>query len=168
MRESVIFAMLAALMLASKIAMEALPNIHLIGMLTMVYTLVYRKRALIPIYIFVLLFGLIYGFSAWWVPYLYIWTILWGVTMLLPRKMPKAISYAVYLVVCSLHGFAYGILYAPAQALLFGFDLAQTITWVASGAVFDVMHGIGNFAAGLLIVPLSTLLMELESGRKAK
>ena len=160
--------MLAALMLASKIAMEALPNIHLIGMLTMVYTLVYRKRALIPIYIFVLLFGLIYGFSAWWVPYLYIWTILWGVTMLLPRKMPKAISYAVYPVVCSLHGFAYGILYAPAQALLFGFDLAQTITWVASGAVFDVMHGIGNFAAGLLIVPLSTLLMELESGRKAK
>ena len=84
--------MLAALMLASKIAMEALPNIHLVGMLTMVYTLVYRKRALIPIYIFVLLFGLIYGFSAWWVPYLYIWTILWGVTMLLPRRMPRALS----------------------------------------------------------------------------
>ena len=160
--------MLAALMLASKIAMEALPNIHLVGMLTMVYTLVYRKRALIPIYVFVLLFGLIYGFSAWWVPYLYIWTILWGVTMLLPRRMPRVVACVVYPVVCSLHGFAYGILYAPAQALLFGFDLAQTITWVASGAVFDVMHGIGNFAAGLLIVPLSTLLMELESGRKAK
>ena len=29
------------------------------------------------------------GFGVWWVPYLYVWTVLWGMTMLLPKKMPN-------------------------------------------------------------------------------
>ena len=82
-REMAIFAMLGALMFVSKIIMEVLPNIHILGLLIIVYTLTYRVRALIPIYIYVLLNGLIAGFSLWWVPYLYIWTLLWGATMLL-------------------------------------------------------------------------------------
>ena len=49
----VIFAMLGTLMFCSKIILEVLPNIHLLGMLTMVYTIVYRRKALIPIYIYV-------------------------------------------------------------------------------------------------------------------
>ena len=42
----VLFAMFAALMFCSKIIMEALPNIHLLGMLTMLMTVVFRKKAL--------------------------------------------------------------------------------------------------------------------------
>ena len=56
-RDMVIFAMLGTLMFCSKIAMETLPNVHLLGMLTMVYTIVYRYRALIPVYIYVILVG---------------------------------------------------------------------------------------------------------------
>ena len=41
-REMVIFAMLGTVMFCSKIILEVLPNIHLRGMLTMVYTIVYR------------------------------------------------------------------------------------------------------------------------------
>ena len=66
-------------MFCSKVIMEALPNIHLLGMLTMVYTLTFRWKALIPIYIYVFLNGLYAGFNVWWVPYLYIWTVLWAV-----------------------------------------------------------------------------------------
>ena len=80
--------MLGALMYAAKVIMEIAPNIHLIGVFVIAITIVYRKKALYPIYIFVLLTGLLNGFSAWWVPYLYIWTVLWAVTMVLPRKMP--------------------------------------------------------------------------------
>ena len=72
--------MLGTIMFVSKIVMEALPNIHLLGTLTMTYTVVYRKKALIPLYVYVFLNGLYAGFSLWWVPYLYIWTILWGIT----------------------------------------------------------------------------------------
>ena len=153
--------MLGALMFCSKIIMEALPNIHRLGMLTMVFTIVFRAKALIPIYIYVMTNGLYAGFSVWWFPYLYIWTILWGITMLLPRKIPKKWAMVIYPLLCALHGFAFGILYSPAQAIMFGMNFRQTLLWVASGIPFDILHGIGNFAAGLLILPLSELLTKL-------
>lgn len=159
--ELTIFAMLGALMYCSKLIMEWAPNIHLLGMFVMVFTLVYRKKALIPLYIFVFMIGLFNGFSIWWFPYLYIWTILWGLTMLLPRKMSTKAKTMVYPLICALHGFAYGTLYAPAQALLFGFNFEQTMAWIVSGLPWDLIHGISNFAAGLMILPLVNLLTKL-------
>jgi len=161
-REMVIFPMLGAIMLISKLVMEAIPNVHLLGALTMTYTIVYRKKALIPIYIYVLLNGLYAGFNMWWIPYLYIWTLLWGVTMLLPRNMNARTACMVYPVVCALHGLLYGTLYAPAQAVMFGLDLRGMIAWIIAGLPFDAIHAAGNFAVGFLIEPLSRLITRLE------
>ena len=142
--------------------MEWIPNVHLLGTLTMAYTLVYRKKALYPIYVYVFLNGALGGFNAWWVPYLYVWTVLWGVTMLLPANMPKRIATIVYMIVCALHGFGFGILYAPAQALMFGLSFEATLAWIASGFYFDMIHGIGNFFCGMLIIPIASVLKYLE------
>ncbi len=161
LREIIVFPILGTLMFCSKIIMEVLPNIHLLGMFTCVFTVVFRKKALIPIYIYVLINGLYAGFSLWWIPYLYIWTILWGMVMLLPKKIPNKAKCIVYPLVCALHGFAFGTLYAPAQAWLFGFDLKQTIAWIIAGLPWDAIHGMGNLCAGMLIVPLSKLLEKL-------
>ena len=161
-----IFSMLGALMFCSKIIMEVLPNIHLLGMFTVVFTIVFRIKALIPIYIYVFLNGLYAGFSAWWVPYLYIWTLLWGAVLLIPRKLPKKVRAVIYSAVCCLHGLCFGVLYAPVQALMFGFNFEQTLAWIAAGLTFDVIHGIGNLAAGFLILPLSELLFKL-TGKRA-
>ena len=160
-QELVLYSLLGTLMFCSKIIMEVLPNIHLLGMLTICYTLVFRTKALYPIYVYVILNGLYAGFNLWWIPYLYIWTILWGVTMLLPRRMPKKLSLVIYPLVCGIHGFLFGILYAPAQALMFGLNFKQMIAWIATGFPFDIMHGIGNLAAGFLILPLTDLLKKL-------
>ena len=160
-RELVLFALLGSLMFCSKVIMEVLPNIHLLGMLTMTYTLVFRVKALKPIYVYVFLNGLYAGFSTWWIPYLYIWTILWGVTMLLPKRMPKKLGYVIYPLVCGLHGIAFGALYAPAQALMFGLNFQQMLLWIAAGLPFDLLHGLGNLAAGLLVIPLSDLLKKM-------
>ncbi len=159
--EMSLFAMFGALMFSSKILMEFLPNIHLIGMFTILFTVVYRYKALIPIYIFVFLSGAFYGFNVWWVPYLYIWTVLWAVAMLIPRNISPKWMLIIYPLICSLHGFLYGILYAPAQAIMFGLDFRETIAWIISGVPFDVIHGISNLIAGLLIYPLSLLLRKL-------
>ena len=148
-------------MYISKIVMEALPNVHLLGVLTMAYTLTYRKKALIPIYVYVMLNGLLAGFNMWWLPYTYLWTILWGITMLLPKNMPKKVSIFVYSAVCSLHGFAYGTLYAPAQALMFGLDFEGMVAWIVAGLPFDIIHGVSNLALGFLIVPLHEILKRL-------
>ena len=156
-----IFAMMGALMFGSKKIMEVLPNIHLLGMFIMVLTLTFRWKALIPIYIYVFLDGLFLGFSPYWVPYLYIWIPLWAITMILPKRMPKWLCFVVYPIICSLHGFAFGILYAPAQALLFGLNFQNTLVWISWGLPYDIIHGISNFFVGFLIVPFSELLIKL-------
>ena len=73
-------------MYASKMIMEVAPNVHLLGVFTIAFTVVYRKKALYPIYIYVLLNGTFCGFATWWIPYLYLWAVLWGATMLLPKR----------------------------------------------------------------------------------
>ena len=160
-RELTIFSMLGAVMYASKILMDLAPNIHLIGVFIVAFTIVYRQKALYPIYVFVFITGMLSGFAAWWVPYLYIWTVLWGVTMLLPKNMPQAVASVVYPIVCALHGLFFGVLYAPVQALMFGFTFEQTLAWIAAGFTFDIIHTIGNFAVGLLIYPASEALKRL-------
>lgn len=157
--------MLGALMFVSKVAMEALPNIHLVGVLTIVYTIVFRFKALIPIYIYVLMNGVFAGFNIWWIPYLYIWTVLWGVAMLIPRSLPTFAKCAVYPTLCALHGLAFGVLYAPAQAIMFGLDFDGMVAWIVAGLGFDAVHAVGNFCIGLLVYPLSELLFKLSRGR---
>jgi len=157
----VVFAMLGTLMFCSKIIMEVLPNIHLLGMLTMVYTIAFRRKALLPIYVYVMINGLYAGFSMWWIPYLYIWTVLWALTMLIPRRISKKAAAIVYPLICGLHGLAFGTLYAPAQALMFGLNLEQTLAWITVGFPWDVVHAVGNVAAGLLILPFSELMKKL-------
>ena len=161
-REMAVFSMLGALMYVSKVIMEWAPNIHLLGVFTIAFTVVYRAKALYPIYIYVLLNGIFSGFNAWWIPYLYLWTILWGITMLLPKKMPKPVAVVVYSVVNALHGYGFGILYAPAQALLFGLSFKGMIAWVVAGFPFDIIHGTSNFICGFLIVPIVLVLQKLE------
>ena len=157
-KETAVFAMLGALMYASKIIMDVAPNIHLIGVFVIATTVVYRKKALYPLYIFVFLTGLLNGFSAWWIPYLYIWTVLWALVMVLPRRLPKKAEPFVYMTVCALHGFAYGVLYAPAQAIMFGLNFNGMVSWIIAGLPFDLIHGVSNFFCAILVMPIVSTL----------
>jgi hypothetical protein len=161
-KELVTFSMLSAIMLISKLLLEAIPNFHLLAVFTVAITVVYRKKALYPIYLYVILQGVVAGFNPWWVPHLYLWTVLWGAVMLLPKNMPKGIAAVVYTAVCGLHGFSYGMLYAPTQALFFGLDLEGMITWWVAGLPFDVVHGVHNLLLGLLIMPIISALKKAD------
>lgn len=165
-RELVLFSMFGALMFCSKLVMEGLPNIHLLGMFTITFTLVYRKKALFPIYVYVFLLGIYGGFAYWWIANLYTWTILWGTIMLLPRKaLAKChpiVTAIICCIVCGLHGLLYGVMTSPVEALVHGFDLEQTLAWIAYGLPFDITHAIGNTVIALLVLPLSRLLLKLE------
>ncbi len=161
-KEIALFGMLGALMYASKMALEILPNVHLLAAFIMAETVVYRQKALYPIYTFVFITGLMNGFSIWWWPYLYIWTLLWGAGMLLPKEMPKKVAPVVYMVVCALHGFLYGTLYSPYQALMFHLDFKGMISWIIAGLPYDAIHGVSNFFCALLVVPLVTVMSQAQ------
>ena len=168
LRELIIFAMLGALMFCSDLLLDALPNIHLLGLFISSFTLVYGVKALFPIYVYVGLSAvsaILYGGILWWVPYTYVWTVLWGLVMLLPARLPKRAAFLLAHLLTTLHGLAFGTLYAPVQALLFGLDFRGMLAWIAAGLAFDLVHAVGNFVFGFFIPPLTALLERLTYGK---
>ena len=199
-RELVIFATLAGMMFVSKVALQFIPNIHLLGMFIAAFTLTYRAKALLPIYVFVLLDGIYWGFSIFWAPNLYIWLPLWGAFMIIGHllqsgksqtqrkknslrqfedpqenqlyKVRGKISFQgkfntiLVMFACALHGLSFGLLYAPFQAFIFGLSFQGTLAWIIAGLPFDIIHGMGNFFSGILILPLTSLLKKLDNSGK--
>jgi len=165
LKELVIFAILGSIMFISHIAMMWIPNVHFLGLFIAAYTLTYRVKALIPIYVYVFVYGALYGFSTWWIPYLYVWLPLWALFMLIGsfKNIPVKIKIPLFMLLCALHGLSFGALYAPFQAWLFGLSFNAMLAWIVAGLPFDVIHAIGNLAAGILIVPLAELLKKLDA-----
>ena len=57
-------------------------------------------------------------------------------------------------VFCALHGLAFGTIYAPLQAIMYGLSFEGMITWIIVGLPYDLIHMCGNFATSFLIYPL--------------
>ena len=66
--------------------LEFLPNVHMLGMFTMLFAIVYRGKGIIPVIVFILLEGAYTGFGIWWIPYWYLWPILFLVALALLKK----------------------------------------------------------------------------------
>ena len=67
------------------------------------------------------------------------------------------------MLVCSAHGFLFGTLYAPAQAILYGLNFDGMIAWIIAGLPWDCIHGVSNFFCGMLIIPIVSALTKLEN-----
>ena len=161
-REITVFAMLGALMFAGKKLMEWIPNMHPLTMLTMVYTLAYRKRGIVPVIVYLLLDTAVTGGITWLVPYYYIFPLCWLCTLLVPVHISERKRQVLYTLICTLFGLCFGTMYAPWQALLWGLDFEKTLAWIAAGLPWDVLHAVGNFAASFLILPMVKLLQKIE------
>ena len=158
-RELPRLAMLAAILLGVQVALAPLPNIELVSLLVVVYTRRLGNRALLVIYAFVLLEGLVYGFGLWFVNYLYIWAILWGLAMAF-RQMENILGWVVIL---GGFGLAFGFLCAIPYLFLGGPGAA--VSYFLSGIPFDLLHGAGNMAAAAVLMrPLEKLMRRLYQG----
>ena len=155
-REIVILGLMTAILLVAQVGMSFLPNIELVSLLIIVYTLVFRKKVLFIIYTFVLLEGLIYGFGTWWISYLYVWTVLAGITWLL-RDMESPLGWAIV-------NAAFGLLFGALTAIvnLFISGIGGMVSYWVAGIPFDLLHCAGNFATALVLYkPLTLLLRRL-------
>jgi hypothetical protein len=153
--------MLGAVMHAAQFALQSVLGVQLMGLFIAAFTLTYRARALIPIYVWVALHGAFYGFI-FMIPYLYIWLVPWGIFMLAGKiKLPKKALAPIYMVLSALGGLTFGTLYAPFWALWSGFTFRQMLLWIASGFPTDIGYAVSNFAFGILIIPMSELLKKL-------
>ena len=159
----VLGAMFGAMLCISQVVLAGLPNIELVSLLIIVWTRVFRADALPGIAVFIVLQGLLYGFGIWWVSYLYIWFVLWGIVMLVPRRGEvryplRALGWAV---LSGAYGFAFGALTAIPW-LVTGGPKTALAYWL-SGISFDIPHAIGNFVIALVLaVPLIEALTRIK------
>lgn len=159
-KEIAIIGMLSSLLLAIQVGLSFLPNIELVTLFIIIYTIHFRKKALYIISVFILLEGILYGFGLWWLNYLYIWYLLFILTMLV-RKQASPVFWGIF---AGIYGLSFGALCAipyffmgwAGNSIANGFQMAFAY-WI-SGIPFDIPHGISNFILTLLLFhPLSII-----------
>jgi len=165
LREMVLFALFGGILFGCKFFLEGIPNVHPLALFIVALTLVYRGKALYPLYVFVLLDGVREGFAAWWTPYLYAFLPLWAAGMLLPRALPRKYAMPILMLACGLQGLAFGAMMAPVMAWSMRMGLKGMLAWIVAGLPFNTVHAINNIAFGALILPLADLLRKMEKGR---
>ena len=154
--EIALFGVLGALTFGMKVAISVLPNIEPVSLMVMLFAVVFGRKCLYPIYLYVLLEILFYGIQLWNINYLYVWAILALVAWLF-RKMENPLGWAL---LSGIFGLAFGLLCTPVYLFSGGFAFA--FGWWASGIPFDITHCVGNFVIALvLFIPLRRLIEKL-------
>lgn len=138
-------AFLAAVLTASKYALDLLPNIELVSLLIILYTLEYPRLVLPTVYTYLLVYGLLNGFGLWWFSQLYIWPVL----VLLAHLARKNESVLLWALLSGLFGLCFGALDALPYAVAGG-PAVGIARWI-TGIPFDLTHGAGNFVVCLLL-----------------
>lgn len=144
-REIVIYGILSAVLLAAQVSLGFLPNIEIVTLLILVYTLVFRKKVFFIIYIFVFLEGLIYGFGLWWINYLYVWSIQALITLLF-RKNDSVWFWSI---LSGIYGITFGGLCTIPYFAIGG--ISGAFAYWTSGLLFDIIHCISNFIVCLVL-----------------
>ncbi len=144
-------------MFGAKVAMAPLPNIEPVSLLVMIYTAVFGRKALYPIYVYVLLELLLWGLGLWSLNYLYVWLVLYLLCRVC-RRMESPWGWAI---LSGAFGLSFGLLCTPVYCVSGGW--AFGLSWWLSGIPFDVVHAAGNFGLALVLyVPLRRVLRGLQ------
>lgn len=139
-------ALLGATLYVSQIGLAFLPNVELVSLLIILYTLVFGKEALLIVAVFNIFEGLQWGFGLWWISYLYTWPLLCLVILLLKKLIKE--EFLVWAVVSGMFGIAFGALFAVAYIPV---DAHYALTYWITGLPWDVWHGVWNFLLMLLL-----------------
>ena len=162
-REIAVLGLLSALLFGAKIVMAPLPNIEPVSLLIVVYVAVLGLRALIPVYVYVMLEIVTWGFGYWSACYLYVWAVLALAAWLL-RRMESPLGWAL---LSGTFGLCFGALCSLAYWAAGGWAFA--LSWWLSGIPFDLLHGAGNFAMALVLFkPCRAVLFRLYWGKPLK
>lgn len=152
-------ALLSAILYVSKVALEFLPNIELISLLIIIYTLVFGTEAFLIVTVFNLFELIQWGFGTWWVSYLYVWPLLCLITLLLKKLIKE--EFVLWSIASGLFGLIFGSLFA----LLYLFiDPAYALAYWISGLPWDVWHAAWNFVLMLVLgKPLYSVLIKMKN-----
>lgn len=141
---------------AAKMALSFLPNVELVTLLIILYTLFFGYRIFYAIFAFILIEGCLYGFGLWWFMYAYIWPLLAGITYLFRKQQ----SIWFWSVISGVFGLFYGALCSITYLFTGGPQTA--FAWWIAGIPFDLIHCGANFVLCLvLFLPLRSVLQKV-------
>ncbi len=143
--ELILMGMLTGILFMGQVILAFLPNVEIVTFLILLYALVFGRKVFIMIYTFVLLEGIFYGFGLWWINYLYIWSILAVVVLLLKRQR----SPVFWSLVTGFFGLCFGALCALPYFFIGG--PAAVFSYWITGIPYDIPHCIGNAVLCLLL-----------------
>lgn len=151
-RQICILALMGALIFATKFALSGIPNVNLNTLLIILCVVFFGWKTLYAVFVYVLLEGLVFGFSLWWFSYIYAWPVVSAVVMIF-RKNESVLLWAVIGALC-------GLCFGPLMYILYltvtGWQTAVAM-WIA-GIPYDLIHCVSNFVLILLLYkPLYTV-----------
>lgn len=164
-REITLVGMMVAVIEVCKAALSFLPNIELTTFWLIMFTLVFGKRTVFAVPVFILIEGCIYGFGLWWAMYLYIWPLL----VLLVWIFKKQQSVWFWAILSSLFGLSFGFLCAASMVVVGLADgirsgLIAGFTWWVAGIPWDIVHGVSNFVLMLVLYyPVKSVMKRFKS-----
>ena len=144
-QELVIMGILTAVLFMGQVLLAFLPNVEIVTLLILLYTLIFGRKVFIIFYSFVLLEGILYGFGLWWINYLYVWSILAVVVLIFRRQR----SFVFWSLTAGFFGISFGALCALPYVFIGG-PAAAFSYWIA-GIPYDITHCIGNTVLCLLL-----------------
>lgn len=145
-----------AILEVAKNVLAFLPNVELVSLLIILYTLYLGKRVFFVVPAFVLIEGCIYGFGLWWIMYLYTWPLLAVLTMLFKKQD----SVWFWSILSGMFGLFYGALSSIPYLFLGGFQTA--FSWWIAGIPFDIIHCVANFVLCLILFqPLQNVMRRM-------
>ena len=158
-REMVLFAILGTMTFAAKYIMSWLPNIEPVSLMVMLFAVVFGKKWVYPVYLYVAMEILFYGISLWNLNYLYIWAVL-AVLASCMKTMESPLGWAM---LSGVYGLAFGALCGIVDLFIGGFGYAVA-KWI-SGIPFDISHCLGNFFIALILFKPMRKLLEQQYGK---
>lgn len=141
-----------------KLALFFLPNVEIVTLLIILYTLCFGPKIFYAVITFICIEGLLYGFGLWFIMYLYLWPLLALVTYLC-RKKTGTLFWSI---LSAFFGLFFGAFAALPYIIISGPSAA--FAWWVAGIPFDIIHCISNFALALVLFsPLHKILTKLST-----
>ena len=146
-KDIAIIGLLSASITTGKLVLSFIPNVEIVSLLFIIYTIIFGiKYSIIISIVFTTTEMLIYGFSTWLLVYYLIWPLLIIITYLIKENIKSEYGYAV---IAGLFGLFFGTFFAVAESFFYGY--AYGLTYWVRGIPFDILHGVSNFIIVLFL-----------------
>lgn len=147
---------MSATLSAGKFALSFLPNIEIVTLLMILYTIYFGKKAILSAFVFTALECMLWGFGLWVIMYMYIWPLLVWFALIF-REKKHALFWAL---LSGMFGLSYGGLCALVYVATSGINAG--FAWWIAGIPFDIVHGISNFIIMIILFnPLSSVMKRI-------